>query len=214
MESADSLFLIEDAEDVREYLTEELSETFNVTPFPLAKNCLEALENGTLPDVFVTDFKMPHMDGVELVKAIQAEKIEVPIIILTGAADKTMAIKSIELGVFGILEKPCSKVEVESMANKAITQHRSIKLVSRILGEFQNFIRHVDEWSDSNFNHIIHLENKLYENNIINKTPQEAATDMRIRRQMRLTEKTVRQTQSDLDDMLKDYQKLKKAAGI
>ena len=149
------------------------------------------------------------MDGLALVRSLEQKGYKVPIILVTGAADKKMALEALGLGVFSILEKPCTFVELDSVAEKAISQSRALDLTHKILNEFQSFIRYVNEWSETSFDHIVQLENKVYNNNIVNKSPQEAAQDMRIRRQMRQTEKTVRHAQTLIDSMFKDFHNLR-----
>ncbi|MBC8352024.1 MAG: response regulator [Planctomycetes bacterium] len=57
-------------------------------------------------DIVITDFNMPKMNGLELVKEIRAAGSEVPILMLTTEAERSMVVAAIQAGVSGYLIKP------------------------------------------------------------------------------------------------------------
>lgn len=72
-------------------------------------NPYEALEYLKLdkPDVIISDFMMPEMNGLEFLKEAKKMYPEVSMILLTGYADKENAIKAInEVGLYKYIEKP------------------------------------------------------------------------------------------------------------
>ncbi|WP_428312490.1 response regulator [Hydrocarboniphaga sp.] len=59
---------------------------YRVTQAANGKRALETLKL-EIPDIVVTDYMMPHMNGIELIKAMQAEPAFAPVpVILTSAA--------------------------------------------------------------------------------------------------------------------------------
>ncbi len=67
---------------------------------------LEFLKNET-PDLIISDFIMPEMNGLEFLKEAKKLHPEVSMILLTGYADKENAIKAInETGLYKYIEKP------------------------------------------------------------------------------------------------------------
>jgi signal transduction histidine kinase len=59
------------------------------------------------PDVLITDFKMPGLDGLALLRAVRQAYPEAVLILLTGYADKESAILAInEANIFQYVEKP------------------------------------------------------------------------------------------------------------
>src|ERR1035437_9184665 len=58
------------------------------------------------PDLVITDFQMPGIDGLEVLSEIRKMKINLPVILLTAFGDVVLTIKSIQLGAFDYLEKP------------------------------------------------------------------------------------------------------------
>ena len=78
----------------------------NVVTFNNPKDALKYLSSET-PDLIISDFLMPEMNGLEFLR--EAKKIypETSMILLTAYADKENAIKTInEIGVYKYIEKP------------------------------------------------------------------------------------------------------------
>lgn len=106
------------------------------------------------PDLVITDFMMPGIDGLEVLYEIRKLNIGLPVILLTGFGDVVLTIKSIQLGAFDFLEKPIDPVQLKSTIQLALN---SVK-VSNSLNE----VLHEDSSSES-----------MLENNVlVGKTPQ------------------------------------------
>ncbi len=70
------------------------------------REAVEYLKTET-PDIIISDFVMPEMNGLEFLKAAKKLHPEVSMILLTGYADKENAIKAInETGLYKYIEKP------------------------------------------------------------------------------------------------------------
>lgn len=113
-----------------------------------------ALVRSEQPDLVITDFLMPGIDGLEVLFEIRKLNIGLPVILLTGFGDVVLTIKSIQLGAFDFLEKPIDPALLKSTIQLALN---SVK-VSNSLNE----VLHEDSSSES-----------MLENNIlVGKTPQ------------------------------------------
>ena len=84
--------------------------------------CFEA-ENGEVAksqlkkihvDLVITDYRMPKMDGLELIEWLQQTQRYVPIIFVSGDLSLPIRKKAEQVGVYAILEKPCSLSELSS----------------------------------------------------------------------------------------------------
>ena len=74
--------------------------------FNFPKEALEFLENNK-PDIVISDFLMPNMNGLEFLSEVNKLYPEVSKILLTGYADKENAIRAInEIGLYRYIEKP------------------------------------------------------------------------------------------------------------
>src|ERR1041384_5287307 len=57
------------------------------------------------PDLAVLDVKMPRLDGIEAARRILDER-PIPIVMVTAYAERELASRAVEAGVFGYLVKP------------------------------------------------------------------------------------------------------------
>jgi FixJ family two-component response regulator len=57
-------------------------------------------------DCFVIDYKMPNMNGLDLVKLLRNRHISVPIILITGHPDEHISERAARAGVHHVLHKP------------------------------------------------------------------------------------------------------------
>lgn len=95
-----------------------------------AENGQEALEmfEQYVPDVVITDIKMPYMDGLELSEKILAKYPFTKIIILTGFDEFEYARKGINLQIVEYILKPIrSKTLIEVLQNLKVTIDEEIK---------------------------------------------------------------------------------------
>src|SRR5665648_374423 len=81
------------------------------------------------PDLVITDFQMPGMNGIEVLSQIQELNIGLPVILLTGFGDVVLTIKSIQLGAFDFLEKPVDPNQLKTVIRLALNSVKvSLKL--------------------------------------------------------------------------------------
>jgi two-component system chemotaxis response regulator CheY len=75
---------------------------------------LEAFKQNQF-DVVLTDWNMPRMTGLELLKAIRATESTVPVILITTEAEKGRVLEAVQAGVSDYLVKP---FETEGLRKK------------------------------------------------------------------------------------------------
>ena len=98
--------------DDEKILTSSFSTLMKIEGFKdvvVFNNPLEAIEylKSNTPDLIISDFLMPEMNGLEFLREAKKLHPEVSMIILTAYADKENAIKTInEIGVYKYIEKP------------------------------------------------------------------------------------------------------------
>jgi signal transduction histidine kinase len=86
-------------------------------------NPLDALDQlkKLRPDVVISDFSMPSMDGITFLRNVKATLPEATLILLTGYADKESAIEAINtVGIYRYIEKPWDNEELKISINNGL----------------------------------------------------------------------------------------------
>lgn len=75
------------------------------------------------PDLIVTDIRMPHLSGVEMMKELLSRGYNIPVIFVTGYAEYGLLSGAIRLQPAGFLEKPFDPDQLTGLVERAYTQH-------------------------------------------------------------------------------------------
>ncbi|MGD9082653.1 MAG: response regulator [Desulfobacterales bacterium] len=70
------------------------------------KEALEHLVKDSKIDIVLTDYAMPEMDGIELLKKIRENNKTIPVIIMTAYGDKNLVIEAMHHRCNGFIDKP------------------------------------------------------------------------------------------------------------
>lgn len=101
------IVIVEDEEDIQEYLKSQLSDDFKVRTYPNGKVALsEILKNK--PDLIISDIMMPEMDGNTLCTKLKTNinTNDVPIILLTAKSREEDQLEGLETGADAYILKP------------------------------------------------------------------------------------------------------------
>jgi len=98
----------------------------------LARSGTEALGLVERADAVVTDFSMPEMDGMELLRSIRERDESLPVILLTAHGSERLAVRAIKAGAYEYVSKPFDVDEMLLALGRAI-ETRSLRLQNRHL---------------------------------------------------------------------------------
>lgn len=87
------------------------------------------------PDIVITDYQMPGINGLKVLSEIRKLKINLPVILLTGYGDVVLTIKSIQLGAFDYLEKPINPAQLKTTIQNAINSVKSSNKLEEIINK-------------------------------------------------------------------------------
>lgn len=135
---------------IREILSRSGYEVFE------AEDGAQGLESfkANKPDLVLTDYQMPVMNGLRVLSEIRNLQPAVPVIMLTGFGDIALIIKSIQLGAFDFLEKPINTPQLKEVVASALNSVISSKKHDQVLTEG------------------ISIDKKIQENILIGKSSQ------------------------------------------
>ena len=151
--SRHTVLLVEDSEEMRDYLADELNEEYNVRTACNGADALEIIRSGKV-DIVISDVMMPVMDGCELCNTIKSDSdlSHIPVILLTAVIGNDTRIESLEAGADGYIEKPFpiellktnianlfknKEISYRQFMNKPLTHYNSMT-VSKIDQEYMD----------------------------------------------------------------------------
>ena len=104
-----SMLFVEDNADMRDFLYDQLSRSFNIETAVNGAEALKLLAERRF-DIVVTDIMMPEMDGYELCSHIKenVDSSNIPVVFLTAKNDLDSKLKALKCGGEAYIEKPFS----------------------------------------------------------------------------------------------------------
>jgi signal transduction histidine kinase/DNA-binding response OmpR family regulator len=135
---ASTVLIVEDNDDLQRYMTLGLKDKYNILS---ARNGEEGfdLAKKHLPDIILTDWMMPHVNGVTLCRLLKADELtnHVPVILITAKADAESKLEALETGADDYLYKPFDFDEVLYKISNRISNQKLIqeKLRHTLLSE-------------------------------------------------------------------------------
>ncbi|WP_288359608.1 hybrid sensor histidine kinase/response regulator transcription factor [uncultured Bacteroides sp.] len=122
------VLVVDDDEDVREFLQAELGGIYRVLT---CRNAIEGLQVALKqqPDVIVSDVVMPEMDGFTLVRKLKSNgnTSHIPVVLLTSRTEHADRIQGLDKGADAYLTKPFVVEELATMISSLITNRMLLK---------------------------------------------------------------------------------------
>jgi len=72
------------------------------------------------PGCVLLDIRMPGMDGLEVLAALRAKGVSLPVIIMTGHGDVSLAVQAMKAGALDFIEKPFEKAILVSAIDHGV----------------------------------------------------------------------------------------------
>ncbi len=94
---------------------------------------LDAALNGR-PDVILLDIMLPKINGFEICRAVRAEKLEMPILMLTAKGQEEDIVRGLELGADDYITKPFSMRELVARAQAFLRRRQAGIAASYMFG--------------------------------------------------------------------------------
>src|SRR5579863_3323179 len=79
------------------------------------------------PDSLIADVELPGMNGLDLLKQLGPELLDVPAVIITGKGSEERAVAAIESGAFWYIEKPLKGPVLRALLDRALSKARDAR---------------------------------------------------------------------------------------
>ncbi len=120
----------------------------NIECFNEPQAAIEYLGKNT-PDIIVSDFMMPKMNGLEFLTEAKKLHPEVSMIMLTGYADKENAIRAInEIGLYKYIEKPWDNDDLLVNIRNGIERSHLLSSLREKISELEEAKRQLEIYSN------------------------------------------------------------------
>ncbi|HEX6432574.1 MAG TPA: two-component regulator propeller domain-containing protein [Niastella sp.] len=210
-----TIIIVEDNEDLRFYLKDNLKAQYHVEEATNGKEGWEKIKMLN-PDLVVSDIMMPLMDGIELARKIKTETLtaHIPVILLTAVGSEEKQLEGLKVGVNDYITKPFTFEILASrirnlLAQQKLLQKRFHKQIEVNPGEVtitpvdEKFLKQalevveknmdnpefsVEDFSRDMFMNRVTLYRKIL--SLTGKTPIEFIRSIRLKRAAQLLEKS------------------------
>ncbi len=82
------------------------------------------------PGCLILDVRLPGLSGLDLQAGLAAEKVDLPVVFITGHGDIPMSVRAMKAGAIEFLTKPFREQDLLEAIQRGIEQNRSIRLQS------------------------------------------------------------------------------------
>ncbi len=122
MHRHNKVWIVDDDSSIRWVLERALSQAgIDNESFADGDELLQRMDSD-LPDVIISDIRMPGTDGLQLLSLISEKHPDLPVIITTAHSDLDSAVASYQRGAFEYLPKPFDLDEVIAITERALAQ--------------------------------------------------------------------------------------------
>jgi two-component system, NtrC family, C4-dicarboxylate transport response regulator DctD len=130
--AAPQVIFVDDDADVRDANLQSLTLAgLSALAFGTAEEALKAVKDD-FAGVMVSDIRMSGMDGLELFRRLSARDPELPVILVSGHSDISIAVAAMQRGAYDFLAKPYSPDHLISRVKQAL-EKRALVMENRRL---------------------------------------------------------------------------------
>ncbi len=158
------VLIVEDNDDIRNYIHDELKENYQVAEAQNGKEGLK-LAISTLPDVIISDIMMAESDGIQFANQLKSNDLtaHIPLLFLTAKIGTENKIAGLKAGAEDYIQKPFNILEIK-LKIKNVLESRN-KLLKKFKAE--NLIK-LQKSKTANRDKYLEKVNSILENHLEN----------------------------------------------
>jgi two-component system CheB/CheR fusion protein len=127
-EATPTIFIVDDDANVREALCQVIVANGSMaSAFANGETFLAAYRGDRRGDCVLIDAYLPGMSGLEVLQRLRVAGHNVPVIMITGNSDVTMAVQAMKAGAADFIEKPVRAGDLLASMQRALEQSHDIK---------------------------------------------------------------------------------------
>jgi CheY-like chemotaxis protein len=127
------ILVVNDEDAIREFVCAMLTATgYMCRQAANGVKALAILNSGEQFDLLLSNFRMPEMDGMELLKRTREGFSEIPFVLESGSKDFSVFLPALKMGAYDYLQTPFDREQLLVVVRRAL-EYRSLKLQNRAL---------------------------------------------------------------------------------
>lgn len=144
------ILVVDDSHENREFVVKNILEPNGYRAL-VARDGREGLEMALThkPDLILLDLQMPRMDGMGVLRNLQAHNLDIPVILMTFHGSEEIAVEVYRLGVRDYLKKPFTVQEMQDAIDRSLSEVRLRRdkeaLTERLIQSNRELQRRVQE---------------------------------------------------------------------
>jgi len=120
-----AILVVDDEPGQRQFISGSLSKEYEIVAAANGKEASELLSHQSF-NLVITDERMPHMGGIELIRWMRKNSPETPVVVLTAYGSVETAVEAIKLGAEEYLTKPLKSPEELRIVVKRVLSRRAM----------------------------------------------------------------------------------------
>ena len=128
----DKILIIDDDQAVLNYLNVFMLQTgiFDVTTLSNSTRAYGELKSNGY-DLLILDMDMPDVTGLDILRYVQENNIDIETIVLTGVEDVELAVSAVKLGALEYLTKPVDNERLLKLMKTALENRKQQKIIDQ-----------------------------------------------------------------------------------
>jgi DNA-binding NtrC family response regulator len=118
-EQKPTIIIVDDEDKERRVISLNLKENYNILLAQNGKQAVELINNNRV-HLIITDFNMPEMNGLELLRWAKENYKTIPVIIMTAFGSIENAVEAMKMGAHDYVSKPIKMDELETVIEKSL----------------------------------------------------------------------------------------------
>jgi len=123
--SGEKVLVVEDSLDILSFLSEEVLpyHGYQVVTATTGQQGLDRLSSEE-PDLLLLDLELPDMTGLDILKTVQQDDSDMPVVLMTAYGSESIAVEAFRLGVKDYIIKPFTTEQVADVLERTLTETR------------------------------------------------------------------------------------------
>jgi signal transduction histidine kinase len=123
--AGEKVLIVDDSLDVLAFLADDVLpyHGYRVISAATGKEGLEQLASGS-PDLLLLDLELPDMSGLDILRRVQEDDSDIPIVLMTAYGSESVAVEAFRLGVRDYIIKPFTTEQVIDVLERTLTETR------------------------------------------------------------------------------------------